>query len=74
VEQELLTLQGRRTDNTMAKEEEKTPQWPRKKNRQHNGQGRRTDNTMTKGRRTDNTMAKRILRHSGFFHHKNWSP
>jgi hypothetical protein len=32
----------------MAKREEKTTQWPKEKNRQHNGQKRRTDNTMAK--------------------------
>jgi hypothetical protein len=49
----------RRTDNTMAKREGQTTQWPKEKDRQHNGQKRRTDNTMAKRKRTDNTMAKR---------------
>jgi hypothetical protein len=32
----------------MVKREEQTTQWPKEKNRQHNGQKRRTDNTMVK--------------------------
>jgi hypothetical protein len=32
----------------MAKREEQTTQWPKEKNKQHNGQKRRTNNTMTK--------------------------
>jgi hypothetical protein len=43
----------------MAKREGQTTQWPKEKDRQHNGQKRRTDNTMAKRKRTDNTMAKR---------------
>jgi hypothetical protein len=32
----------------MAKRKEQTTQWPKEKNRQHNGQKKRTDNTMAK--------------------------
>ena len=32
----------------MAKRKEQTKQWPKEKDRQHNGQKKRTDNTMTK--------------------------
>ena len=44
--------QKRRTDNTMAKREGQTTQWPKEKDRQHNDQKRRTDNTMTKRKST----------------------
>ena len=36
----------------MAKREGQTTQWPKEKNRQHNGQKRRIDNTMAKRKRT----------------------
>jgi hypothetical protein len=41
----------KKTDNTMVKRKRQTTQWPKEKDRQHNGQKKKTDNTMVKRKR-----------------------
>jgi hypothetical protein len=48
----------RRTYNTMAKSKGQITQWPKVKDRQHNGQKKKTENTMAKTK-TKNTITKR---------------
>ena len=57
------SVNRRRTDTTMAKRKRQTTQWPKEKDRQHNGQKKKTDNTMAKRKRQTTQWPKEKGQH-----------